>query len=812
MVSFGVARFRSQEAKATERKDYTRTNGGKRLLKGYLSQVSEFIAHYTAGNGPGGRRRSKYAKMIATVAPDKIALFSLSEIVRSVYEEDCGVTSVAHKIGVMIEDELKFGQFELANPELFSALQRDLDSRNSDNYRHRHRVLTHSMNKANISWEAWGNDVCVGVGSLVLSLTLDSTDLVYKETIRTGRTSKVVLRATPEVKDWVERSDEALAVMMPDRMPCLIPPEDWSDPWTGGYHLPRLRGTTSLVKVRRGFSRAPAEELLREADFKAVRDAVNAMQQTPWRINKPVLEALQGVWEANLGVGMPPSQPYEVPKAPFEKGSVLNEAEQVQLDDWKTEAREVYALEQHRQGLVLGVSRTMRVGELLKPHEVMYYVYQLDFRARIYSATSGVSPQGSDPAKAVLEFATGKPLGERGVYWLSVHGANKYGHDKCSYNDRVAWIDAQRDKWIAVASDPIGYREHWQDADKPYQFLAFCFEYAGMCEAGSDHVSRLPIALDGSCNGLQHFSAMLSDATGGAAVNLVPSDTPADIYQDVADVATSKLKALATGFAGTDEEVGRRTAAQNWLGLFKSLGYEGLPRKASKKPVMTLPYGSTQQACTSSLFSWYLEHRVDYFPEGTNFKHCIMLSKVLWESIAEVVIAAREAMDWIQDAASVIAKDGQPIIYNSPLGFPVYQGTRKNDTVRVASRVGGSRLRLHVRVEKDEIDSRKQRQGSSPNLVHHADATHMMMCINAGVAAGITSFAMIHDDFGVHACHIDQWHKIIREQFVKLHTEHDLLQSFKDEQMSRTGLELPELPARGTLDLTNVLKSPYFFG
>ena len=39
--------------------------------------------------------------------------------------------------------------------------------------------------------------------------------------------------------------------------------------------------------------------------------------------------------------------------------------------------------------------------------------------------------------------------------------------------------------------------------------------------------------MDGSCNGLQNFSAMLRDEVGGKAVNLIPSDKPQDVYMEV---------------------------------------------------------------------------------------------------------------------------------------------------------------------------------------------------------------------------------------------------------------------------------------
>lgn len=37
--------------------------------------------------------------------------------------------------------------------------------------------------------------------------------------------------------------------------------------------------------------------------------------------------------------------------------------------------------------------------------------------------------------------------------------------------------------------------------------------------------------MDGSCNGLQHYAALGRDEAGGAAVNLLPSDAPQDVYK-----------------------------------------------------------------------------------------------------------------------------------------------------------------------------------------------------------------------------------------------------------------------------------------
>ena len=88
----------------------------------------------------------------------------------------------------------------------------------------------------------------------------------------------------------------------------------------------------------------------------------------------------------------------------------------------------------------------------------------------------------------------------------------------------------------------------------------------------------------------------------------------------------------------------------------------------------------------------------------------------------------------------------------------------------------------------------------------------MMLALNDASEEGIQDFAMIHDDFGTHACDAETFQKVIRRTFVKLHSEQDILADFKRVHEERHGIVLPPLPDKGDLDINDVLKSPYFFG
>src|SRR3546814_16441857 len=82
----------------------------------------------------------------------------------------------------------------------------------------------------------------------------------------------------------------------------------------------------------------------------------------------------------------------------------------------------------------------------------------------------------------------------------------------------------------------------------------------------SDLVSRIPVALDGSCSGLQHFSAMLRDEEGGAAVNLLPAERPQDVYKRVA-VRAQEMADATPVYRSEERRVGKEcvsTCRSRW--------------------------------------------------------------------------------------------------------------------------------------------------------------------------------------------------------------------------------------------------------
>ena len=89
------------------------------------------------------------------------------------------------------------------------------------------------------------------------------------------------------------------------------------------------------------------------------------------------------------------------------------------------------------------------------------------------------------------------------------------------------------------------------------------------------------------------------------------------------------------------------------------------------------------------------------------------------------------------------------------------------------------------------------------------------LLIDAAVAEGITSVATVHDSCGCLAAQAERFRRIIREQFVKMYEDHDVLQEMldwarKDLAENAKGL-LGKPPKNGSLNVKEVLEAEYAF-
>ncbi len=456
--------------------------------------------------------------------------------------------------------------------------------------------------------------------------------------------------------------------------------------------------------------------------------------------------------------------------------------------NWKRKATLLHTDNVRRKTKRIQFSQLMWTARKFKDEKVFYFPHTLDFRGRLYANTAFLNPQGEDSARGLLEFSKGKPMGDSGKPWLMVHLANCYGYDKVSLEERVEWAILHYHDILDIGLDPLE-NKWWMDADKPWQFLRACIELVKV-EEDPDFQSHIPITVDGSCNGLQHFSAMLRDDKGGKAVNLRPSDKPQDIYGIVTEVVKERVR--------NDPE---------------AILEEGdINRALVKRPVMTTPYGATLYGMRDQLHEEY-KKQLDkglQFPtvnkEEDIWKYCKYLASHIYAAIGDVVVSAREGMKWLQDCAKVMSKESKPIYWTVPTGFIVKQKYMKPVVKEIKTVLNGKLVSLFsAHSLTDKMDKHKQSNGIAPNFVHSLDACHLMKTVIASYA-DIQSFAVIHDSFGTHACDMEILSETLRKTFIELYSE-DVLLRFSIEQPEL----LPALPKYGTLNIKEVEDAEFFF-
>lgn len=540
---------------------------------------------------------------------------------------------------------------------------------------------------------------------------------------------------------------------------------------------------------------------IEQLDLDLEYQCVNALQRTPWQINSFVVDVLRTCWDSGQEwVGLPPRDNLDLPKYPFSKEpKYLNEEEIIEFNTFKSVRKKIHTINNKSMSRRIQVERTIQIAEEYKSIGKMWYVWQLDFRGRKYPVESFLSPQNADYSKALLEFAESATITKpEEAQWLAIHGANVFGVDKVSLEDREMWAYMNANNAVDVYNDPLG-NKWWQEADKPWQALAWCKEWAEYTIAranGEPYETRLPCASDGSCNGLQHLSAMLRDYEGGRSVNLTPSKEPQDIYSDVAKRATELLEQENTELA-------------------TQLLNIGVDRKICKRPVMIVPYSGTRHSCSAYIADALADKCTGSNPWGDDFfKPARYLSGFVWQAINEVIQSAHEVMAYIKSIAKLYCDHNKPFEWVTPTGLLVRQAYINTNKLRIKTHLSGSIVKLNYNQPiESEIDKKKSVSGSSPNFVHSLDAAALTFTVDKCIKAGVVDFAMVHDSYGTHSPNMPLLNMKLREAFVEMYKEHDVLLNLYTHAVTSLGDEVvvPPPPQRGTLDIEEVLLSDYFF-
>lgn len=793
MVDLGVGRYRSRVESAKTRESESETKYGQRLIRGGLPAYTRAIAEMI--ESWDNRNSARWQVALRDMKPSVIGFIVIKAVLDSITLKK-NMASVSHFVGSRLEDQHRC-DFLVRNNEtkgegIVLGAQRRRGGLASQR-RHIKSSMRHEASKGLMpSYDDWRRRDKLSSGLTLVELLRHVTGLIEYVYIleKAGKKPTRYVTASKATFDWIENYNDTKELFEPFWLPTADSPLPWESIWVGGYDT----AGTALPKLP--FIKTSNMEFLRaneQAHIATPMAACNLIQGTPWRVNKRVLEVAQWAWTNNVEIGALPSKEDEVvPEVPgdFDENAESNRR-------WRQMAAGIYARNASTKSKRLLTSKIIYTAEKLS-NTRFFFPSHCDFRGRVYNISSALSIMGNDLCRGLLCFARSERLAnDNDAKWLAVAGANAWGNDKVTLDERWKWAESFTESAMRIANDPRSDLT-WASADKPWAFLAWCFEWAEYKSSGKVD-SVLPVNLDASNNGLQILSMLTRDRYGMHATNVLPTETPQDIYGVVAEHALKTLKD-----DGSD-------LARAWVTF-------GITRVCCKRPVMCYSYGLSPYSNRAYINEWYEDQihgkkRKKPFSDDVRYKAIQLLADHVWQSIESVLKKPKECMDWFQDCARLVADENKALAWVSPTGFPVHQEYYKVHNQQVNTYISGKATCVKFREEDAELISRRRMvNGASPNVVHSLDAAALHETIvRCNKEHGIYDFAFIHDSYGTHANKCDELSATLRQVFVDMFSR-DLLNEWRDQLAGQhPQIDFPEPPEFGDAAITKIKESTYFF-
>ncbi|CAH2250120.1 jg6847 [Pararge aegeria aegeria] len=373
------------------------------------------------------------------------------------------------------------------------------------------------------------NDVKIDVNMFKQKAKVKKLPAVYKVHRPWGRLVRLELKPHPALSRlWASAARPQLK-MRAALAPTRAPPAPWLAPTANGAYL-----LTATPLVRMPYYVMAQTKRLEEASpatLYPVMDSLNQLGEVPWVINQPVLDLQMKIFrlggDKKLDIP-PPSSSLDSsqwagvggdqsPASAMRRRVAINRVRAEMHSLW-CDALYKLSLANHYRNCLFWL-----------PHN-------MDFRGRVYAVGPHVSVLGADAARALLQLASQRPLGPKGLSWLKLHAINLTGTKKRStVAERLEYAESIIDKILDSADNPLDGEGWWKKSEEPWQTLACCMEIANAMRSPNpeEYMCGFPVHQDGSCNGLQHYAALGGDASGAAAVNLAPRDKPQDVYSEI---------------------------------------------------------------------------------------------------------------------------------------------------------------------------------------------------------------------------------------------------------------------------------------
>ena len=820
----GIKRF---EDKAAKQQHLSKRDTHHQVIESAIGRVANALdASIEAELSKGKGRKFLWVTILQQVPSETLAYIGLNAMMDMAGQKGTLTTS-ATSIGNRIETEVWAAGLETFSGLTFSkGLEKKVSLQHSVPHRRLEAVKTLSKMRG-YQRKAWTLKRRVTAAMPVINAILEFSGIFYVHQEYTKKRTMKYIRILPEVQDSLNTTEAQAAWQQPMFGAMIVPPVPWNNFNTGVYLDTALSQMVPLVKdatyyqkeqIKRDFERCNVDGKLPK-----YVEALNAIQDVPLTVNTEIVDLVQWAWDSGKEIGkFPKSKLLKVPDR-LTNWDELDRKEQMRH---VSNTKKINEKNDATRTAAIVMNRDLATARELDTYKKFWIGWNLDTRGRVYPV-SHFNFHRDDHIKAMFSLSNKYEICKETDEWLMIHIANLGDFDKiskASLVSRVNWFKQNEDEILKIACDPKDNFELWAKADKPFQYLAACFEWLRYKLHGCGFACAVAPSLDGSNSGCQHYSAASRSSETGKLVNLVSTDAPQDVYQTLADEVNKCLNLIRQGTAKGSED---NKFANLWLDY-------GVGRKELKTNCMTYPYSSRKYGFSEQLKKQIMEELTEQvLHSDKKIEHhfgdiaqqnaaATFLAKISFACVQNVLSPAKEGMEFFQACAAALAKENKPMHWRTPIGFPVTQKYTKWNSEKIKvylyDRTAKVKKRSQISLQSPDTDKiciRQAKSGISPNIIHSMDSSHLLSTVLALKQDGIDDFMMIHDSFAVTASASWNLFNTVRETFHAQYTDfclYDLIYQSTMQQLSDTSsIDDLKLPPKGDLQLDEVLNSDYCF-
>lgn len=430
-------------------------------------------------------------------------------------------------------------------------------------------------------------------------------------------------------------------------------------------------------------------------------DALTKLEQTPVRVNRQMLNYLveEEATLRKLGILYTASKPaIECPLPADLKPEDMTPHEKQILKDYKQHTESLWNDYHKTKARQLKQQFTIILARHMATYEKFHYRWVADFRGRLYTANSYLSPMASSIGKSLIEFAEGVPITTCDPKDKAWREFMEYGlrldprRAKDSVEKILCW-DSHSLRHTIMESNLENLIELWGPKPKEtLPFIAWVLEAKRLLEhpPNTKTTTHHPIRKDASASSMQHMAAMSGEEkvlrlTGAHSDVTEPMDLYTSIVPDYLE--------------------------------------KGLDRDTIKKECMTMAYNATDYQSTLDLIDFYLGEQGKDISFGEAKEIHDKVKKAVYEGLGKV----GSLQGFLNQVCKYLQSNTDLAPYSvTPTGLVI--SLRKFEMARKKCKFKFSKESykyLVFRVSNPRLAKEhkaKTRQGWVANLIHSLDA------------------------------------------------------------------------------------------